>query len=259
MLLSHEYVANRGNYHSLYNTHNGLKELMASEKETFVEQLNIKIISDLICPWCYIARTRIEQILVDNKLQAQVEWLPYELNPSMPPEGLDRKEYRSKKFGSWEHSQNLDRSVVDHGQPLGLTFHYDKVLKTPNTLLGHKLIWIASTKGLSDQMAMRLFKAYFEEGFDIGDLKRLKALGKEVGLKDEDMSRLESRSEFEFRELHQFQAWIKDQGIASVPYIVVNDQYAFTGAQSDESIKAIFFDVLGRKDEKDKKTEVADE
>lgn len=211
-------------------------------------KLNIKIVSDLICPWCYIARTRLEKIFNETGLKADVHWLPYELNPDMPENGLDRKQYRSKKFGSWEYSQRLDRGVEEHGKPLGLNFQYEKVLKTPNTLKGHRLIWLAETNGISDAVSIRMFKAYFEEGKDIGDVEVLKTLGQEAGLGEQDVTELFS-SDIGDEEVEVLIDWAKTQGVQSVPFIIVNDQFAFSGAQSDESIKAVFRKALGE-DEK---------
>ena len=97
--------------------------------------LNIEIFSDLICPWCYIGRRRLEaglKILGANELP-NIIWRPFELNPDMPKAGLDRKAYRSAKFGSWERSQAMDREVAEIGRTLGLEFNYDRVLITPNT------------------------------------------------------------------------------------------------------------------------------
>jgi acyl-CoA synthetase (AMP-forming)/AMP-acid ligase II len=110
--------------------------------------LNIEIFSDLICPWCYICRRRLEaglKILGANELP-NIIWHPFELNPDMPRAGLDRKAYRSAKFGSWERSQAMDREVAEIGMTLGLEFNYDRVLITPNTRAGHRLLWWARDK-----------------------------------------------------------------------------------------------------------------
>ena len=122
--------------------------------------LNIEIFSDLICPWCYIGRRRLEaglKILGANELP-NIIWRPFELNPDMPKAGLDRKAYRSAKFGSWERSQAMDREVAEIGRTLGLEFNYDRVLITPNTRAGHRLLWWARDKGLQDALADALFR-----------------------------------------------------------------------------------------------------
>jgi predicted DsbA family dithiol-disulfide isomerase len=102
--------------------------------------LNIEVYSDLICPWCYIGRRRLEAgiKLLDASEPPNILWRPFELNPKMPKAGLDRKAYRSAKFGSWEQSQSMDRDVAATGKTLGLEFNYDRVLVTPNTFAGHR-------------------------------------------------------------------------------------------------------------------------
>ena len=105
--------------------------------------LRIEIYSDLICPWCYIGRHRLQAALatLDEEVKADIRWRPFQLNPDMPKTGLDRRAYRSAKFGSWERSQEMDRHVAAIGKSLGLEFNYDRVLVTPNTLAGHRLLW----------------------------------------------------------------------------------------------------------------------
>ena len=153
--------------------------------------LNIEIFSDLICPWCYIGRRRLEaglKILGANELP-KIILHPFELNPDMPKAGLDRKAYRSAKFGSWERSQAMDREVAEIGRTLGLEFNYDRVLITPNTRAGHRLLWWARDKGLQDALADALFRAYFTEGRDIGKNEVLTQIADEAGLSATDFSR----------------------------------------------------------------------
>ena len=104
--------------------------------------LTIEIYSDLICPWCYIGRRRLGEALKHLEVgePPNIVWRPFELNPNLPKSGLDRRAYRTAKFGSWKGSQALDREVVETGKTLDLTFNYDRVLVTPNTLDGHRLL-----------------------------------------------------------------------------------------------------------------------
>lgn len=209
-----------------------------------MKKLKLNIVSDLICPWCYIARTRIQKILDRLGLKAEIHWLPFELNPEMPASGMDRKEYRSKKFGSWVKSQALDQGVIDHGKGVGLDFHYEKIARTPNTLNGHRLLWLADKFGLSDTVSLRLFKAYFEEGKDIGDIEALKSLATEAGLKRESVDRLFSSDDGR-SEVIEMTTAARSQGVRGVPFIILNDEHAFSGAQSDEVIEGLFKKALG--------------
>ena len=149
--------------------------------------LTIEIYSDLICPWCYIGRRRLGEALKRLELSEppNIVWRPFELNPDLPKWGLDRRRYRTAKFGSWERSQAMDREIAETGKTLGLTFQYDRVLVTPNTFDGHRLLWWAKETGSQDALAEALFRAYFSEGRDLGKLDVLAEVAAEVGLSRE--------------------------------------------------------------------------
>jgi predicted DsbA family dithiol-disulfide isomerase len=132
---------------------------------------DLAIVSDVICPWCFVAKRNLDKALelTGPDLQVKITWRPYELNPRMPKEGMDRREYRSKKFGSWEHSQTLDAQVAEAGARAGITFHHELMARTPNTFQAHRLIWLAGEEGVQDAVVEALFRAYFTEGRDVGD------------------------------------------------------------------------------------------
>lgn len=208
--------------------------------------LNIEIFSDLICPWCYIGRRRLEaglKILGANELP-NIIWRPFELNPDMPKAGLDRKAYRSAKFGSWERSQAMDREVAEIGRTLGLEFNYDRVLVTPNTRAGHRLLWWARDKGLQDALADALFRAYFTEGRDIGKNEVLSEIAAEAGLSATDFSRF-VESDKGLEEVLKEEAEGKQRGLNGVPFFFINGVPAFSGAQHPETFVAAFCQVLG--------------
>ena len=150
--------------------------------------LAIVIYSDLICPWCYIGRRRLGQALqiVGLSEPPSIVWRPFQLNPDLPKSGLDRRAYRTAKFGSWERSQAMDQRVIETGKTLGLVFDYDRVLVTPNTMDGHRLLWWAGVLGSpQDALAEVLFRAYFSEGRDLGKLEVLADAAAEAGLSRE--------------------------------------------------------------------------
>src|SRR5919199_4697216 len=139
--------------------------------------LTIEITSDFICPWCLVADTRLNRAIAllaryaNEQLETPIEieriWYPFELNPKMPEAGIDRKTYRTKKFGSWEYSQMLDAKTVQAGKEDGIEFRYDLMKVTPNTLKAHRLTWFAGKSGKATEMTQRILKAYFTEGHDI--------------------------------------------------------------------------------------------
>src|SRR5271169_2109815 len=161
----------------------------ASAKKT--NTLSVEIVSDAICPWCYVAKRQFERAVakLPKDVELSVHWRPFELNPNMPPEGLDRIAYRSRKFGSWEHSQRLDAQVTAAAAQAGLTMRHDLIKRTPNTFDAHRLISFAEKNGVQDAVVEGLFRAYFVEGCDVGDVKVLAEVAAAAGI---DKTRVES-------------------------------------------------------------------
>jgi predicted DsbA family dithiol-disulfide isomerase len=150
-----------------------------------MKSLEIQVTSDFICPWCWIGhrhlRTALEEV---NPPGATLRYMPYELNPTLPTAGVDRKAYRSAKFGSWARSQAMDAEVVLQGKRAGLHFDYDRVSLTPNTRLAHRLMQFAQEAApgpKSDALLDSIFCAYFSEGRDIGAADVLAALAAQAG------------------------------------------------------------------------------
>ncbi len=164
---------------------------------------SIAIYSDLICPWCYIGKRRMEEALQQLPAATQVSrsWHPFQLNPEMPREGLNRKMYRSKKFGSWERSRAMDAQVTAAGKSVGIEFRYDLQTHTPNTFDSHRLVWLAGTSGVQDAVVEALFRAYFCEGSAVRE--------------EEQRARM--------------------LGISGVPLYVINEAVSFSGAQPAET------------------------
>jgi predicted DsbA family dithiol-disulfide isomerase len=140
--------------------------------------LLIDVVSDVICPWCFIGKRRLEGALalLGNPADVKVVWRPFQFNPRMPPEGMDRRGYRTAKFGSWERSLALDARVAEAGRGEGITFAFARMVRTPNTLDAHRLLWLAGRLGVQDGVAESLFKGYFTAGADLNDQATLIAL-----------------------------------------------------------------------------------
>jgi 2-hydroxychromene-2-carboxylate isomerase len=131
----------------------------------------IEVVSDVICPWCFVGKRRLEQAigLFGGEDEIRVRWLPFQLNPDMPPEGMDRREYRTAKFGNWERSLTLDAQITDAGKQDGISFNFTRAKRTPNTLDAHRLIWLADKWGVQDAVVEALFRGYFVEGNYLSD------------------------------------------------------------------------------------------
>ncbi|MBY0522764.1 MAG: DsbA family oxidoreductase [Gemmataceae bacterium] len=193
--------------------------------------MTIDIVSDVICPWCWIGKRRLEKALklLGHTLGLKVNWKPFQLNPQMPPQGIERRAYRTTKFGSWERSQALDAQVAAAGAEEGITFAFEKMTRTPNTLEAHRLIWLAGTKGMQDAVVERLFKGYFEEGVDLNDQPMLVRLAAESGLPAAEAEHLLTGDGGRADVLLE-EARYKSLGVSGVPSFFFNRQMSFSGA-----------------------------
>lgn len=147
-------------------------------------KVSIKVTSDFLCPWCRIADARLSQVIetLPDEIEVEVNWLPFELNPDMPFFGMDRKDYRSAKFGSWEYSQRLDAQTEQSASGDGLVFNYAAIKRVPNTLAAHRLVWFTPEGSARTKLVERLFHAYFQDGRDIGDMHILADIAAENGM-----------------------------------------------------------------------------
>ncbi|MEG4804748.1 DsbA family oxidoreductase [Microcoleus sp. ARI1-B5] len=194
--------------------------------------LTIAITSDFICPWCLVAETRLNQAIeqLHSPVEIQRIWYPFELNPEMPEAGMDRKTYRSQKFGSWEYSQALDAKTVQATQADGIAFRYDLMTITPNTLKAHRLTWFAAQQDKATVMAERILKAYFTEGQNIAEVETLVNLAAEVGI-DAEAAKAFLLSDAGIQEVQELKRQAIAQGARGVPHIRIG-QEVLSGAQS---------------------------
>ena len=199
----------------------------------------LTIVSDVICPWCFVAKKNLEKALelAGTGLAVAITWRPFELNPDMPKEGMNRREYRSNKFGSWEQSQTLDAQVASAGKLAGITFHHDLMERTPNTFNAHRLIWLAGEESVQDAVVEALFGAYFVEGRDVGDTKVLAEIAKQAGLSDTVVAAfLEGTAGTDEVRLEAETA--KMGGISGVPTFILDGEELFSGAMKPEHMAA---------------------
>ena len=198
----------------------------------------LTIVSDVICPWCFVAKKNLEKALelAGTDFAVNITWRPFELNPGMPKTGMSRREYRSKKFGSWEQSQHLDAQVAEAAKLAGITFHHDLIERTPNTFAAHRLIWLAGEEGVQDDVVEALFRAYFVEGRDVGDTRVLAEIAKRASLSDSVVADfLEGAGTDEVR-LEAETA--KGSGISGVPTFILDGEELFSGAMKPENMAA---------------------
>jgi predicted DsbA family dithiol-disulfide isomerase len=197
--------------------------------------LQLDVISDAICPWCYVAKRQLDRAVgvLREDFVVSVRWKPFELNPDMPKEGRNRREYRSAKFGSWEYSKRLDARVAAAGWQAGLEFHHDRMERTPNTFDAHRLVWFAEKRGVQDAVIEGLFAGYFTNGRDVGDQAILTEIGVEAGL---DRAKVEVflAKEEGAEEVRHAERAAYESGVSGVPTVFVNGQPVFSGALKAE-------------------------
>jgi predicted DsbA family dithiol-disulfide isomerase len=201
--------------------------------------LAIDVISDVICPWCYIGKRRLEKAIAAFDEPVRVRWLPFQLNPTMPKEGVSRREYRTKKFGSWDRSQELDARLVAVGKEEGIHFAFDRMERTPNTLDAHRLIWLAEQQGVQDAVVEALFRAYFTEGRDIGNRQMLLDVVAEAGL-DRHQAEALLNSNDGLEAINEADALARRFRVDGVPFFIFNSTFTLSGAQQPEAFLEAF-------------------
>ena len=202
----------------------------------------LEIVSDVICPWCWIGRAHLDQalaILAEEGMTFEIGWLPYQLNPDMPAEGVERAAYRAQKFGSVERGAELDAQVADAGRVAGLTFRHDLMTRTPNTVEAHRLIRLAAPSGLQHALVDRLFRAYFQEGADVGDTAVLARLAAEVGLPEEAITAF-TAGQAARDEVVMESRGLAQAGINGVPSFVLDRHLLFSGAMPGQRMADAF-------------------
>jgi len=195
--------------------------------------LSIEVYSDVVCPWCYIGKRRIDRAVarVKEVSHAAITWRPFQLNPTMPKEGMDRTTYLETKFGSLDAFRQLEERMLAAAAEEQIAFAFDKMSRTPNTFDAHRLIWFGARQGLQDAVVESLFRGYFEEGADIGSVSTLVQLAERAGLKAQAVERLLLSDEGESA-VQAEEAGGRKLGIRAVPYFVLNQTYGISGAQS---------------------------
>ena len=192
----------------------------------------IDVISDAICPWCYIGKRQLEgalRLLADEGLAFDVRWHAYQLNPDMPVEGVARVEYRMKKFGDPERIRQMDARVAEAGAAVGLDIRHALMARTPNTLAAHRTIRLAGQMGVQDRVVEALFRGYFTEGQDIGDPSTLAELAAAAGL-DSDRVRAMLAGEEGLADVRAEDAKARRAGIDGVPSFTMQGHVLFSGA-----------------------------
>ena len=205
--------------------------------------VKLDIISDPICPWCYIGKANLDRALEAHPEHPfTIEWHPFQLNPDMAPGGMDRREYLETKFGGKENATAVYGRIDEAAKQAGLTMNWEGITKTPNTLNAHRLIHWAGIEGAQTFVAASLFKAYFIEGRDIGDVEVLADVADGCGL-DAAMVRQLLQGDADLADIRARDEHSRKMGVTGVPTFVVAGQHALSGAQPPEIWEQVIDDI----------------
>lgn len=196
--------------------------------------VKLDIMSDPICPWCYIGKARLDRALEQiGDHPFTIEWHPFQLNPDMPPEGMDRRAYLEAKFGGKDGAVKAYAPVIEAAQETGLTINLDAMTRTPNTLDAHRLIHWAGIEGRQSFVVQRLFEAYFRDGRDIGDHETLCDIADSCEMDAAVVGKL-LQSDADCDDMRARDGHSRDMGVTSVPTYIIANQHAVPGAQPTE-------------------------
>jgi predicted DsbA family dithiol-disulfide isomerase len=210
------------------------------------DPLPIDVVSDVVCPWCYVGKKRLERALaLRPQVQAEVRWLPFFLDPTVPKAGMPRLDYISRKFGTTEKVTPGHKRLTLLGEELGIEFHFEKIERQPNTIDAHRVIGWAQEAGKADLVVDRLFQMFFTEGADLSDREMMVEAGCAGGL-DAKSLRRDLESDRDVLSVERQATAASVGGIGGVPFFVFGKKVAVAGAHEPEALAAAIDQALGQ-------------
>ena len=201
--------------------------------------LQIEIFSDVVCPWCFIGKRRLDRALAGGLGEgATIRWRPYQLQPNIPVEGVDRMAYLTRRYGDQADASRAPKRIVEEAAGEGIEMRYDLIRRMPNTLQAHRLLEYAFDLGCQHELAEALFNAYFCEGRDVGDLATLCDVAEQIGLERQAAERF-MRSDAALEEVRAQLARAPEVGVSGVPGYYLADSFLLPGAQTSETMEQI--------------------
>lgn len=211
--------------------------------------LPIDVVSDVVCPWCFIGKRRLEKAIALNPdIPVAVTWRPFFLNPWIPREGMERSRYLETKFGSVDGYRDIAKRVAAAAASEGLVYAVDKIKRQPNTLDCHRLIVLARRAGDPGRMKQRLMDLYFTEGGDLTERETLVAAAADIGL-DPDAVRAYLASDTDVDTVEAEASRAKEAGIEGVPCFIIGGRFAVSGAQAPETLAGVIARVAAEQSE----------
>jgi predicted DsbA family dithiol-disulfide isomerase len=211
--------------------------------------MQIDVISDTVCPWCYIGKRRLSRALeMRPEVEFDIQWRPYQLDPDVPREGVDRAAYMKAKFGEGPRVSAMGDALKAEGLREGIPFAFDKIERRPNTLDSHRLIRWAATAGIQDSVVERLFAAYFLEGRDIGDPAVLEFLAADAGMDSIEVAELLS-GDTDLAAVDRETKLAGEMGITGVPTFIFANKFVLSGAREAEVLVQVIDKAMEAEDE----------
>ena len=205
--------------------------------------MKIDIVSDTICPWCFVGKRRLEAALAEQPdLDVEIVWHPYQLNPTTPKEGVDRKDYLREKFGTETYPEQMLGALDEAGQSTGIEFKFNSMNRVPNTIDSHRVLHWARETGQQNALAEILSRRYFLDNEDIGDIETLTAAAVEAGM-DADLVRERLSGDADDEAVRAEAQYASQMGISGVPTFIIDNKYAVQGAQTAEVFLQVFAKV----------------
>lgn len=210
--------------------------------------IKLDIISDVACPWCYLGKAQLDRALEARPNHPfQIEWHPYQLNPDLPREGMDRAEWMAARFGSPEAIMKVHAPLIAQGEALGVPFDFPAIKRTPNTLDAHRLIHWAGIEGRQKPMVDALFRAYWAEGKDIGDAATLADIAGQVGLDRDAIARLLA-TDADVETVRARMSHSSARGVSAVPTFIIDHRHVVRGAQPADLWTGVIDELAGARE-----------
>jgi len=217
-----------------------LSNIVGQDGKPLQAALQVDVIADLVCPWCYLGKRRLDDALLAVHGPSNVSWYPFQLNPAMPAAGMEFEEYLASKFGDPKELRPALEQLTTEGKMEGVNFRFDKLSRVPSTLNAHRLMKLAETeRANTSDLAEEFLKGFFESGLDIGDRDVLIELATRHGLEISDINKTLD-DDLSRRAVLAQEAQVRQGGIIGVPDFLVNKRLFVVGAQSTEALVSAF-------------------
>ncbi|MFQ6003983.1 MAG: DsbA family oxidoreductase [Woeseia sp.] len=217
-----------------------LSNIVGQDGKPLQAALQIDVIADLVCPWCYLGKRRLDDALLAVGGPSSVSWYPFQLNPTMPATGMEFEEYLVSRFGDPNKLRPAIEQLTREGRTEGINFRFEKLSRVPNTLDAHRLMKLAEAEGVNtSELAEEFLKGFFESGLDIGDRDVLSGLAMRHGLETRDINKTLD-DDLSRRAVLSQEAQVRQGGVTGVPDFLVNKRLFVVGAQSTESLVSAF-------------------